>query len=97
MLTGGAERACTTFWRDQPRRTAFVNDLVFGVGISYVKPAETACLTSKSDGPLFAFWACVATKVLAPLKVEPAEAVSIECDHVYEASVWMPCDKRLWN
>ncbi len=66
---------------------ALVRELILGAGSSYVMPAENVFRISKSEGPRFALGLADGTREFASFpNRDPAEAVSIECDHVYEAS-----------
>ena len=82
VSTGGAERAKTILSTDQPFKIASVKVLILGLGIVYVKPAENWCRISKSEDDLLPFVGPDGSNALDIDPGDPAEALSMECDHV---------------
>ena len=80
--TGEAQRPWTTFCRDQPRRIALAIGPNFGDECHIVTPTEKALRISKSDGPRLALGSIPGKRILEAMKLEPADAVSMECAQV---------------
>src|SRR6266566_3835090 len=81
-FTGSDDRAWKTFSSDHPRRIASEKAFLLGAGISYVTAMEPAFRMSKSDGPRFCLMAVGKRTFPKFPNNDPADAVSMECDHV---------------
>jgi hypothetical protein len=83
--------------RDHPLTIAETKGAAWGEGTSYVPPKLNAFRMSKSEGPRLELIAPGDSTFAVFPNVEPADAVSIECDQLYEASACKPRFSRRLN